>query len=944
MFRRLLFSSAFLGIVLAGVAVALDASGLLDGMERHLYDSRARHFQFFAGRPTNKLLHLDIDDGALQAIGYWPWPRNAFARIVDELDTAGAKVIALDVLFAERQPPEYKIEQTSGGPSIVTSTLDHDQLLADSIRRAGKKVVLGTALTITPRDREPSALYLAMCSALQESPTLNEEDVAAKLREQGFDRDEVKNCVNAQFIPALHTALFGRICIGCQRDAMSVAELRARLMPGLVPGGEQTPLERLFNHEWARAQNAMRLTKFKSPVSDSLRSSLLSASDESPPIAPLSDAAAYSGSIDYLPLHDGTLRSVPMGIYDRDGMMPQFGLAMVCAMLDVDVRDPAAFQVGTHEIRLLPRSGSPISVPVWTDRSSKYSQPLGLMFDVPWFGTENWETMYDYPRHAEIKQHFSVKFVWRACDIRMKIEANNAVADHAIAYLHSKLGNDHPYMPAAADQTEPRYQAITTALEDPTLALWLREIDVKKPELRNSDDDDLQKAVHDLRALRGINGTLEDQLRQIRRELRDDVDGRAVIVGWAASASGDSVQTSIHPSCPGSVIHGVIFNAIMTGRMWKRGSARLSLLLTLTLGLLTALAVRMTPLKSLGAALLILIIYTAINCLLLFDYGHLIIGLTGPMVAVGLVWSGCTVARFVNETSERTRVTGRFRSYVDPTLVNYVIAHRDRARLRAEVCELTVCFSDLAGFTTLSEKMGRASVPLISRYMSLMVPIIRAHRGYVNKFLGDGIMFFYGAPVLNAEHAADAVLTTLEMQAAMDPFNKRLAKRGLPLLSMRIGICTGVMTVGDAGPPNASDYTVLGDKVNLGSRLEGANKAFGSSILMSARTTELLGDRFVVRPIGKVCVVGKSEGIMIYEPLALRATATEAQQELAKLTTRIVETFVQRRFEDSLQVQREMEQRLGPSKLISVYGELCDRYLKAPPASDFDGQINLSEK
>jgi adenylate cyclase len=322
----------------------------------------------------------------------------------------------------------------------------------------------------------------------------------------------------------------------------------------------------------------------------------------------------------------------------------------------------------------------------------------------------------------------------------------------------------------------------------------------------------------------------------------------------------------------------------------------------------------------------------------------MIVGLAGPTLAIGLVWSGCTVMRFMNETSERTRVTGRFRSYVDPTLVNYVIAHREEARLRPEVCELTVCFSDLAGFTALSEKLGRASVPLVSRYMRAMVPIIRAHRGYVNKFLGDGIMFFYGAPKKNPEHAADAVVTALEMQAAMGPFNNRLAKRGLPPLSMRIGICTGMMMVGDAGPPDASDYTVLGDNVNLGSRLEGVNKAFGSHVLMSARTAELLGERFLIRPIGKVCVVGKSEGIMTYEPLALREAASEAQQQLAKLTAQVVEAFMAGRFDVCLQIQLELEKVFGPSKFISKYRELCERYLKEPPGKDFDGQINLFEK
>src|SRR5439155_8265934 len=221
---------------------------------------------------------------------------------------------------------------------------------------------------------------------------------------------------------------------------------------------------------------------------------------------------------------------------------------------------------------------------------------------------------------------------------------------------------------------------------------------------------------------------------------------------------------------------------------------------------------------------------------------------------------------------------------LDPKLVSYLV--ETEIRFDGEKREMTVVFTDLAGFTALSEKLGERIVPLLNELLGELVPVIRDHhQGYVNKFLGDGIMFFFNAPRLQPTHAADAVATVLDMQTKLAEFNVRLRSRGLPELSMRAGICTGEMIVGDAGGAGAADYTVLGDSVNLASRLEAANKHTGTRTLMTARTVELLGAQFIVRPVGKLKVVGKEEAVAVYEPLASSRQATPADEKLAQLTT-----------------------------------------------------------
>ena len=158
---------------------------------------------------------------------------------------------------------------------------------------------------------------------------------------------------------------------------------------------------------------------------------------------------------------------------------------------------------------------------------------------------------------------------------------------------------------------------------------------------------------------------------------------------------------------------------------------------------------------------------------------------------------------------------------------------------------MTVVFTDMVGFTALSERLGEKIVPLLNEFMSLMVPLIRErHHGYVNKFLGDGIMFFFGAPKPNHMHAVDAVASVLDMHVALEELNRRLDQRGLPRIGMRAGISSGEMVVGNAGSAESADYTVLGDMVNLGARLESANKLVGTSTLITSRTAELLNGEF----------------------------------------------------------------------------------------------------
>jgi adenylate cyclase len=280
---------------------------------------------------------------------------------------------------------------------------------------------------------------------------------------------------------------------------------------------------------------------------------------------------------------------------------------------------------------------------------------------------------------------------------------------------------------------------------------------------------------------------------------------------------------------------------------------------------------------------------------------------------------------------------------VDKKLVDYVIEHPE-VNFDGQVREMSVVFTDLAGFTSMAETLRERTIPILSDYLSIMVPVIRRHDGLLNKFLGDGIMFFFNAPKDDPEHAAKAVAACLDMQRATTEFAEEQVKKGLPRLAMRCGVSTGDMVVGDSGPVEYRDYTVLGDNVNFASRLESANKVTGTSILISHRTVELLGDRFLVRPVGKLQVVGKKEGVMTYEPLAPLDDATGEQRVLCSVSAEMVAAYVSGDFARCIKVAGQMDQQFGPTKLGELYRRTSMRYIEEPPGGEFVGNLILTEK
>lgn len=284
-----------------------------------------------------------------------------------------------------------------------------------------------------------------------------------------------------------------------------------------------------------------------------------------------------------------------------------------------------------------------------------------------------------------------------------------------------------------------------------------------------------------------------------------------------------------------------------------------------------------------------------------------------------------------------------FASYVPRDLVRTMLASGEEAVLGGRTKTLTVFFSDLAGFTTIAESMKPAAlVELLGDYLDAMTQVIAAESGTVDKFIGDGIMAFWGAPQPRDDHGARAVVCALRSQAKLDELRKR--GKGLEKLAMRIGIATGEVLVGNIGSHERLNYTVIGDTANLAARLEGAGKSYQLGILIAQSTFDAAKDAIVARPVDVLAVKGKVQGIRVYEPLAEASSATKDDRALADLATRALDTYLARDFTAAAALYAEILQLRPGDRAAEVLRARCLAFAKEPPTEPWDGAFHATEK
>ena len=414
---------------------------------------------------------------------------------------------------------------------------------------------------------------------------------------------------------------------------------------------------------------------------------------------------------------------------------------------------------------------------------------------------------------------------------------------------------------------------------------------------------------------------------------------KLVLVGTTAPGLLDLRATPVDGAYPGVEVHANLISGMLDGTLKHRPGYVLAIdVLTLLVvgATLIFLMPRLSPLFATALTAILAVAVCALN-LMLWSSANLLAPLANALILIAALFALNMSWGYFIESRSKRQFTELFGQYVPPELVDEMARNPESYSMEGRRAELTVLFSDVRGFTTISEGLQPEELAtLMNEYLGAMTVVVQRHRGTLDKYIGDAIMAFWGAPVADANHARNALLTALEMQVALTELNQVLVAKGWPSLAIGVGVNTGQMTVGDMGSPVRKSYTVMGDAVNLGSRLEGITKEYGVGIIVGEETREALRGAFAFRELDRVRVKGKEEAIAIYEPLGVEAELSKDVVDELKLWHQFLRQY---RAQDWDQAELTLMnlQRMAPKYLYEKYAEAITAHRKEPPGDNWDG-------
>ena len=424
-----------------------------------------------------------------------------------------------------------------------------------------------------------------------------------------------------------------------------------------------------------------------------------------------------------------------------------------------------------------------------------------------------------------------------------------------------------------------------------------------------------------------------------------DLDGRVMLVGTTVPGLNDLRATPVSPVYPGVEVHANLIASIIDGDFKQRPEFAVGydLIQVLLVGLV--LGVLLPMLGPLWAIVLTVVVGGGLGAfnVWLYDAGGLVLPLATALLLVAALFISNLGWGYLFEYRNRRAIVNLFGEYVAPELVAEMAANPASYNMEGEIRELTVMFSDVRGFTTISESLQPNELrEYINAYLTAMSEDIRGNRGTLDKYIGDAVMAFWGAPLDLPDHAARAVATALQMQRTTIVLNEQFALRDWPPLKIGIGLNTGSMRVGDMGSKIRRAYTVMGDAVNLSSRLESITKVYGVGLLVGQATRDA-APGFVYRELDRVRVKGKNEPVPIFEPLAAQGELdADASADLAQWHAALAQLRAQQ-WDQAEAIIVALQQK-SPHGLYTLYLERIAHFRSAPPPADWDGVTTFDTK
>ena len=434
----------------------------------------------------------------------------------------------------------------------------------------------------------------------------------------------------------------------------------------------------------------------------------------------------------------------------------------------------------------------------------------------------------------------------------------------------------------------------------------------------------------------------DDEWDEETEELQDLIAGKIVLVGDTSEVSHDIFTSPI------GEVYGIEFLADTIYTLMNNAPIRpagdFTEILVFAVLFIAFVLVTMIPKYENALFFLIIALYVSFG-FYMYVYHGIVFSMSYSLIACFLTTGIINLYLFMMERKQKGFIKGAFSQYLSPTVIDQIVENPDMLQLGGEKREMTPFFSDIQGFSTISEGLTPEElVQLLNEYLTAMCDIVSSYHGTIDKFEGDAIIAFWGAPLELPDHATVACHAAIDMQKRNEEMRKTLREQNRPMLYTRIGMSSGPVVVGNMGSADRMDYTMMGDVVNLAARLEGVNKFYQTFTMISQSTYDLTKDDIDTRQLDVIRVVGKKEPISVYEVLERKNQTSSEKSGVVEKYLKALKLYEERNFADA---SKEFEKVLaidpddGPSQ---TYVKRCGVFLETPPEKDWDGVYTFTEK
>jgi len=893
-------------VLVAGAFAALNLLPVYRGAERRFYDLLLHLKPAVPER--DELLFVDIDDTAIAQVGQFPWGRDVMAEGLIVLREMGAAYAVFDIEYVDPSPRGVNLQLLQEeipalfGQEFASIKQNVSDLFA--ALRTG---------TISLQDAQDYVRDLASLTDMSRNLLLD------KVREIARDNDAYLGAA---------ARLFGK------------AYFTVNLLPEPEPAVSGELKELAIE---AAALKAIEVDPaFRG--SESFR-----AADLRPAIRPILEGGAGAGFVNVIVDTDGVRRRIEL-VREYDGHY--FAQLAFAPLLD---------WLGRPEVRLEPgrvvlsearhpdgRTGD-IRIPLGDDRLFLINWPKKSFID-----SFRHMTYYELVLHRRLEQEVvhNLRIMDEAGYLSYFRGGYQLLDAHRYAdgiLEEVLLGADPASMEEYVQTREVFFRDVLAFLEGTAEGEILSQLEAILASEEVSEGD---KALYrEIQAeVPGVFASTRGQakrLAELRAGLRDKLDGAFCIIGWTATSTTDIGVNPFEEEYVNVGTHAAIANTILAGRFLDELPWWYAPILAVVIALLGTWAVRrLDPLPSILVALGFVVVLLAAGAGFFLLTGWYLNLLT-PVLTVLVTFLVLIVVKFLLLEKEKTYIRNAFSHYLSNDVINELISDPDKLALGGQKKYITAMFTDVRGFSTVSEQLDPTDlVKLLNAYLTEMSNIILDLKGTIDKYEGDAIIAFFGAPVDFQDHAARACLSAVRMKKVERYLNEHFLGEKLspaPLYT-RIGINTGEMVVGNMGTAQKMDYTIMGNSVNLAARLEGVNKQYGTWILASETTHNEAGDQFLTRQMDRVRVVGINQAVRLYELIDEKSAADAATVEAVEMFHQGQAMFEAKRWDEAVGFFQKVQQLLpgdGPSE---VFIRRCQEFKKKAPPESWDGVFNLTVK